>query len=57
MPGNERQAGRHVAFDDVEIGAANAARLDPDRDLPGSGTRLRDLADFESAFYTLGDPA
>jgi hypothetical protein len=47
MAGNERQAGRHLSFDDMQISPTYAACLDPDRDLARPGARFGDLADLE----------
>ncbi len=44
MPGNDRKRDlRQLAVDDVQIGAADAAGLDPQPRLAGPGRRLRPL--------------
>ena len=44
---NARLDGREIAFDDVEIGAANAAGKDFEQDVSGLGLRPRDILDRE----------
>src|SRR3984957_15385158 len=56
VPGNDGQGRRELAFQDVQVGAADSARRDLDHDLSRTWDRIlgRDDLDLTDAFYQDG---